>query len=49
MVKKFKIKYYLGGDIRVKYIEAEDSIDARLKFYLFNDCDDIISIEESDV
>lgn len=49
MVKKFKIKYWIGGDIRVKTIEAEDSLDARLKFYLFNECDDIISVVEDDL
>lgn len=45
-MKKFKIKYWLGGDIKVIHVKAEDSIDARLKMYLFHEFDDIISIEE---
>ncbi len=46
MKKKFKVKYWLDGDLHVTSIYAEDSVEARLYMYLYIHCDDIISIEE---
>lgn len=45
-MKKFKIKYWLGGDIHVTSLYANDAVEARLYMYLYIQCDDIISIEE---
>lgn len=48
-IKKFKITYWLSGDIRVGYIKAYDITMAKIIFYMEYPCDDIIEVEEEDV
>lgn len=43
---KYKITYINNGDIRIKNIEAKDEREARYKFYMSTQSDDIKSIEE---
>lgn len=44
MVKTFKIKYTLGGDIKVTHIKADDINQALFWFYMNYNCDDVISV-----
>lgn len=46
MKKKFKVSYWLNGNICVKEIEAFSKYDAKQRFYLTTSADDIIRIEE---
>ena len=46
MKRKFKITYWLNGDVRVKEIEAYSKYNAKVTFLLTNKCDDIISVQE---
>lgn len=46
MKKKFKVSYWLNGNICVKEIEAFSKYDAKQRFYLTTDAYDIIRIEE---
>ena len=45
-MKKWKIKYQKGFDIRVMEIEALTKTDAQRQFYMLDVLRDIISIEE---
>lgn len=46
MLKKFKITYWLDGNIKVAELEASSKYNAKMRFYLTHSCDDIISIQE---
>lgn len=46
MLKKFKVTYWLDGDKRVKEVLAASKYNAKMRFYLTEQADDIISIEE---
>jgi hypothetical protein len=46
MLRKFKITYWLDGDTRVKEILATSKYNAKIRFYLTDKADDIISIVE---
>lgn len=50
-MKEYKIKYFSGNDIKVKYVLAESQSEALAKFYIYVNHTDIISIEviEDDV
>ena len=45
-MKKYKITYWLNGNIEVVETEAEDKLQASIYFNLLFPVDDIISIEE---
>lgn len=47
-MKKFKITYQLGNNIRIKFVEANDVVNARYKFYMETNCNDILNVEEVD-
>lgn len=42
----YKIKYWFGGDIHVKRIEADSREKALILFYTYTQHDDIISVVE---
>lgn len=46
MLRKFKITYWLDGNKRVKEVLAASKYNAKMRFYLAEKADDIISIEE---
>lgn len=46
MLRKFKVTYWLDGNIRVKEILASSKYNAKRRFYLHEKADDIISIQE---
>lgn len=43
---KFKIKYWLAGNIKVVEIEAKDINEVLVYFYTHYSCDDIIEVLE---
>lgn len=46
MKKKFKVVFWLNGNILTTEIEACSKYDAKQRFYLTTSADDIIRIEE---
>ncbi len=46
MLRKFKITYWLDGNKKVKEVLAASKYDAKKRFYLTEQADDIISIQE---
>ena len=46
MLRKYKVTYWLNGDKRVKELLASSKYNAKMRFYLTEKADDIISIEE---
>lgn len=44
-MKEYKIKYFSGSDIKVKYVLAESQSEALAKFYIYVNHTDIISIK----
>lgn len=46
MLRKYKVTYWLDGSKRVKEILASSKYNAKMRFYLTEKADDIISIEE---
>lgn len=44
-MKEYKIKYFSGSDIKVKYVLAESQSEALAKFYIYVNHTDVISIE----
>lgn len=44
---KFKIKYWLAGNIKVAEVEAKDITEALVYFYMHYSCDDIIEVLEN--
>lgn len=45
-MKKYKIIYWLNGDLKVTKIEATSKYNAKMRFYLTEQADDIVRIEE---
>lgn len=48
-MKKYRIKYYLYGDIKIVYIAANNEEEALVLFYLNYQADDVISVVLEDV
>lgn len=46
MVRRFKITYWHCGNKKVLELQASSKYDAKLRFYVENPADDIISIQE---
>ena len=46
MKRKFKITYWLNGDIKVKEVYANSRYEAKMRFYLTEKFDDLVSIQE---
>lgn len=46
MKKKFKVIYWLNGNIKTAYVIADSKYNAKTKFYFNNVADDIVRIEE---
>ena len=44
--RKFKVVYWLRGNLKVVEVEAFSKYDAKRVFYLSYECDDIDHIEE---
>lgn len=45
-MKRFKIKYFSGNDIKVKFVLADSVEEALTKFYIYVNHTDIIDIVE---
>ena len=45
-MKRFRIKYVLGSDIKITTIEANDIVEAQRIFYMSYEYSDIIDIGE---
>lgn len=45
-MKTYKITFWHNGNKKVLKIEANSKYNAKMRFYVANPCDDIISIEE---
>lgn len=46
---KYKITYWLAGNIKVAYVKASSIYEAKLLFYVTHVCEDIIEVVEEDV
>ena len=46
MKRKFKVIYWLNGNIKSVELEADSKYNAKMRFYFLHTADDIIRIEE---